>query len=45
MMDMPEPDLNRKRSLINGQPSDMCGICHIHELGSKPPKALGVVEA
>ena len=36
MMDMPEPDLKRKRSLINGTKTDMCGLCHVEELGAKP---------
>lgn len=36
MIDMPVPDLNRKRSLINGTQTDMCGICHVEELGAKP---------
>ena len=35
MIDMPEPELSKKRSLINGTQTDMCGICHINELGSK----------
>ena len=37
---MPELDLARKRSLINGTQSDMCGLCHIYELGSKPSVGL-----
>lgn len=34
------PKLERKRSLINGYLTDMCGICHRLELGVKPCVAL-----
>ena len=41
MMDMPElPQLTKKLSLINGLMTDMCGICHVTELGAKPCVAL-----
>ena len=40
MIDMPEPSLQKKRSLINGLQSDFCGLCHIHELGAKPSIGL-----
>lgn len=42
MIDMDDdvPKLERKRSLINGYSTDMCGICHVVELGAKPCVAL-----